>query len=44
MNPTVAEEDTADEQIEGAATNEGKHERSVARNLRWDLEFCERSE
>lgn len=35
------QQDRADKNVEGAATDEGEEKRGVARDLRWDLEFEE---
>lgn len=44
FHPVVTHDDAADEEVEGAATDEGEHEAGISCDLRRDLEFCERSE
>ena len=41
LPPRIAHHDTADEEVEDAAAEEGEHEGGVARDLGRDLEFEE---
>lgn len=38
---TVMQQNRADKDVEGAATDEGEEKRGIARDLGWDLEFEE---